>query len=269
MNRHPIMLLLLAVVATCLSVPLHSFNTLLPHTGDLDSNSLHILGGHGLSQSIAAADSNRLFPPGGEIGHTAASTVRTAPPGPRVNIRYRYYPIVGNTAVALRQQMSRMGPQSQTNGQRYDARTDWHVHWAYNYGRRGGQCAITSMNTRVDVLYILPGWTAPRNTPASLMAEWQRYMGALKTHEIGHKNHGVEAGTAVLRILRNIAPQPTCEALQATINGRLTNAVAPYNQKDLEYDRTTRHGFTQGAVFPSRSFAAAPEDKTASLRNTL
>ncbi len=262
------MLLLLVVVATCLSVLLHSFNTLLPHTGDFDANSLQILGGSALSQPVAAA-ANRSLSSGGETALTAASTVPPSPPSPRVNIRYRYYPIVGNTAAALRQQMSRMGPQSQTNGQRYDARTDWHVHWAYNYGRRGGRCAITSMNTRVDVLYILPGWTAPRNTPASLIAEWQRYMGALKTHEIGHKNHGVEAGTAVLRTLHGIAPQPTCEALQAMINQRLKNAVVPYNQKDLEYDRITRHGFTQGAVFPSRPFAAVPKGNPALSQTPL
>lgn len=256
MNRHPITFLLLAVVATCLSVLLHSFDTLLPHVGDLDSRSLQVLAGSALSQPVEVDNSHRAPVAQPDEALTAAVTSPPAP-GPRVNIRYRYYPIVGSTASTLRQQMSVMGPQSQTNGRRYDARTDWHVHWAYNYGRRGGQCAITSMNTRVDVLYILPGWTAPRNTPVGLMTEWQRYMGALRTHEIGHKDHGVEAGTSVLQTLRSIPPQPTCEALQTTINMRLKNAVARYNQKDLQYDRTTRHGFTQGAVFPSRSFAAA------------
>jgi predicted secreted Zn-dependent protease len=43
---------------------------------------------------------------------------------------------------------------------------------------------------------------------------------------------------------------PTCEQLGLAANAAAHQVIKIYNQRDIEYDRVTRHGRTQGARFP-------------------
>ncbi|MDX2242889.1 MAG: DUF922 domain-containing Zn-dependent protease [Leptolyngbyaceae cyanobacterium bins.302] len=169
---------------------------------------------------------------------------------PIVNIRYRYYPIAGTTASELRSQMAAKGPRDQLEGRRYDANVDWAVNWSFRQGMSQGQCAIRSTKTRITVTYTLPQWDAPAHAERSLVAEWNQYMTALQLHEDGHKEHGVEAGRGVLQTLAHLPAASSCQELESKAQAAAQAVIKAYNQKDLEYDRTTRHGYTQGAVFP-------------------
>ncbi len=169
---------------------------------------------------------------------------------PRVKVRYRYYPIAGSTAIALRSQMSQSGPVSQVEQIHYDANTDWYVRSSYNFVMRGNGCTITSVNTNVDILFTLPKWTPPTGASRSLKVQWQQYMAALQVHENGHKQHGVEAGQEITQTLRNLPAFASCQTLKTTANSYIQKIIKHYNQKDIDYDEITKHGVTQGAVFP-------------------
>lgn len=179
---------------------------------------------------------------------------------PHVQIAYRYYPISGMTASELRSHMNQLGPRDHIEGRTYDARTDWAVKWSYRYSMRGGQCAMQSVVTQVEVTFTLPRWTGAGQAERSLRAHWKHYQAALQHHEEGHKQHGIEAGYAVQRSLSQLPRAASCTELEATAQTTARAVIKTYNQKDLDYDRVTRHGFTQGAVFPTATTVSRPQE---------
>jgi predicted secreted Zn-dependent protease len=169
---------------------------------------------------------------------------------PKVRIRYHYYPISGSNAVALRSQMSQSGPISQIEQIHYDAKTDWYVRSFYNFAMTGNQCTIKGATANVDILFTLPKWTPPSGASRSLLTQWQQYMTALQVHENGHKQHGIEAGQEVVQTLMNLPAATSCQTLKSIANSAIQKTIKRYNQKDIDYDEITKHGLTQGAVFP-------------------
>ncbi|HEY9736583.1 MAG TPA: DUF922 domain-containing Zn-dependent protease, partial [Trichocoleus sp.] len=184
-------------------------------------------------------------------------TLEPSRPAPSLDVKvnYRYYPIVGTSAAALRSQMNQQGPIDTTEQRRYDAKTEWLVQWSYRYRRQGAQCAIGQLSTHVDVTITYPQWSAPSGVSSALQTEWQRYMLALQTHENGHKDNGIAAGRSILQALAALPASPSCQALDAAANSMAQRVVSRYNQNDLDYDRDTAHGSTHGAVFPGPTIA--------------
>jgi len=170
---------------------------------------------------------------------------------PTVQIQYKYYPVSGATASELRSQMNRLGPRDRYEDRTYDANTDWAVRWSYRYAMRSNRCVLQNVNTRVAITYTLPKWKKGMVAERSLVADWNRYMAALQLHEDGHKNHGVEAGRDVQQVLSKLPSAASCAELETQAQAAARTVIKTYNQKDLDYDHMTRHGSTQGAIFPS------------------
>jgi predicted secreted Zn-dependent protease len=168
---------------------------------------------------------------------------------PSVTVDYRYYSVSGSTPQALRSQLNRVSPVFQ-DGQRFDGKTYWYVRWFYYYANTGNSCRITQVKSSVEVELTLPQWQQPTNAPRSLVNQWQRYMTALQLHEDGHKDHGVAAAQEVLSVINNLPAYPSCPELETAANAAGKGVLQRYNQKDIEYDRVTQHGATQGAIFP-------------------
>lgn len=175
-------------------------------------------------------------------------------PGPAVNIRYNYYSLNGATADELRKQMNQQGPFDDLEKRRYDANTTWFVHWSYRYTQTNHsnqvQCVIASVLTKVEVVFSLPQWEPPLNASPMLFADWNRYIAALQIHEDGHKDHGIAAGRDILTELQQFPAYASCDALKAAAFAAAQAVIRRYNYADIEYDRITQHGYTQGAVFP-------------------
>ena len=168
---------------------------------------------------------------------------------PVVAVNTVYYPITGATASQLRQQMNQLGPASQTSGQRFDARTDWYVRWNYQYLSQGNRCQLTAIRARADVSLTLPQWKQPANAAKGLVNRWNQYIKALRLHEKGHKDNGIATSREVLQLLNQFPAKSSCSELGTAANKAAQNIISQYSQRDLDYDRKTRHGITQGAVF--------------------
>lgn len=168
---------------------------------------------------------------------------------PSITVDYRYYAVGGSTPQALRSQLNQLSPVVE-DGQRFDGKTYWYVRWFYNYANKGNRCRITQAKSSVEVVFTLPQWQQPTNAPRSLADKWQRYMSALQLHEDGHKDHGIAAAQEVLAVMKNLPDYSSCSELETAANAAGKSVIQRYNQKDIEYDRVTQHGATQGAVFP-------------------
>lgn len=175
-----------------------------------------------------------------------------------VDVHYRFYSIGGTTADELRSQLAQQSPVNDAEGRSFDALTSWNVYWNFRYARRGKTCSARSINTKLDVVFTLPRWKAPRYVSSGLWSEWNSYMTALKLHEEGHKKNGVDAADSVLQALHQLPAYPTCHQLEKAAKEAAERVIAAYNRRDVEYDRATGHGRTQGAVFPIVNTASQP-----------
>lgn len=171
-------------------------------------------------------------------------------PKPVVTMVYDYYPIHGSSSSDIQSAMTQHGPWSEVEEQHYFANTEWRVKWSYDYQISERGCEISNLEGSVDITFTLPQWNAPTAASTSLVSAWNQFIVALQIHENGHMRHGVLAAQDVLQTLSELSPTPSCETLKTTARIAARRVVRQYNQQDIEYDRETNHGLTQGAVFP-------------------
>ncbi len=131
---------------------------------------------------------------------------------PEVNLVTRYYDVSGKSARALRSQMKSLGPDG------YWADTHWRVNWS------------SSCEVDVTITYYFPRLVGRAGVPLPLRRRWDKMMAALTAHERGHAEHGLHAA-------REVEDQNCRNAPEIT---------AKWSRADKTYDRTTRHGKTQG-----------------------
>jgi predicted secreted Zn-dependent protease len=160
-----------------------------------------------------------------------------------------HYDIAGTTPADLRREMNANGPRG-AGGRRFDGYTRWRMSWRYRYHNRGGGCSIASVTTSVKVTMTLPRWTNESQASAAVRQHWARYLATLEQHEQGHRRHGMDAAAEIDRAIAALPKAATCDALGAEANATGLRIVRQYNQRDLDYDRDTEHGATQGARFP-------------------
>jgi predicted secreted Zn-dependent protease len=166
-----------------------------------------------------------------------------------LNDHVEHYAISGSTTADLRQEMNNRGPQG-AGGRRFDGYTHWYVSWRYQYNNTGSGCAIASVTTSVKVTMTLPRWSNEGSANSATRQQWARYLAALEQHEQGHRRHGVEAANEIDVAIAALPSAASCDALSATANALGKSIIQKYVQRDVDFDRDTRHGITQGARFP-------------------
>lgn len=168
---------------------------------------------------------------------------------PVVNEQYINYKITGDSANALRQQMSTLGP-SDIASEHFDASTKWYIQWQYNYQPIADGCQLTKVDVRVDIAYRFPEWSGYTLANDGLKHHWDTYMQHLKTHERGHAENGIKAATEIEYALTQLPAMQSCGELASTADNIAYKLIAEHNTKDINYEYETNHGVTQGATFP-------------------
>ena len=168
---------------------------------------------------------------------------------PTIMINYDYYDIEGRTAPELREHMNSKGV-AWTNGNIYDAFTDWDVRWSYRYRLTDGACSMKSVTTTLNLVFRLPRWINYAGASAALKKKWDGYMQSLRQHENGHKDFGIKAAIEIERSIAELEPAVTCDDLAESANELGRRIILEYAAKEREYDAQTNFGETQGAVFP-------------------
>jgi predicted secreted Zn-dependent protease len=178
----------------------------------------------------------------------AVATAATAR-GPTVETRYEYYDVGGRTAADIRHALDKNGVRW-TDDRVYDAVTRWYVRWTYQYERVDERCRISGVVTRVDVVIRLPRWTDRDRAPAALRSRWDRYISALHRHELGHRRFGIRAAAEIEAAIAAMDAAADCRTLGTAANAIGGRILDEYRREEIAYDRDTRHGYVQGAVFP-------------------
>lgn len=165
---------------------------------------------------------------------------------PQVSESIDYYVFGGSTVAEMSAQLAKLGPKTAEGN--FHAFTSWYVKWNYDYDRSSGSCGLGPVRTTVTVNYRLPKWARPK-APQDLAEKWYAYATALRRHEDGHRDFGVEAGRAVARALAQLPRQSSCDQLEALADRTGERILQEAHAHEVEYDRRTNHGAKQGALF--------------------
>lgn len=134
---------------------------------------------------------------------------------PKITEKIKHYTASGTTVDAIRNSMNKNGP----NG--FWGFTEWYVRWS-------GSCKVS-----VTVDYTMPKLDTSQNIPRDVKAKFDVFYAKLLKHE---KNHGLHGITAAREIEAD-----KCKNSHAIIK--------KFNRKDLDYDKRTRHGRSEGIRF--------------------
>lgn len=167
---------------------------------------------------------------------------------PSVSASTKHYTVDGITENEIRNNLNIKKPINES-GKSYDGYTEWFVNWNFWWNESNGTCEISKVKTKVNIKIILPKLKNRARTN-SLTKKWKRYERALIAHENGHKSHGIKAANEIEKNIMNMKKRKTCKKLETEANRIAEDIVKKYQNIDVEYDRKTKHGMNEGAVFP-------------------
>jgi len=133
--------------------------------------------------------------------------------------------------------------------QTFDALTKWDVTSKYRFRRREGRFVLDDVEVQTKVVMTFPWWIPGKPVPRDLVERWNRCFIGLVNHEVGHLTLAEAAGNEVKKQLLALAPSASFRELSAAASSAITNTIEQFHSRERLYDKVTRHGFTQGAVF--------------------
>jgi predicted secreted Zn-dependent protease len=159
----------------------------------------------------------------------------------------QYYEVSGDTVDAVRADIDAKRVKVHTEGN-FDAYTRWRINWRVTNDQTGGRCTVKEAFVTVTLTITMPR-LAP-DAPAKVRQRWDTYWSNLMDHETMHADNGRDVGRDVSQGLIRLPSEADCATLNKRVNEFAQGIVKRGNQNDLDIDRTTRHGATQGAIFP-------------------
>lgn len=169
-------------------------------------------------------------------------------PGMHQNVQAAsYYTVYGNTTDEINNQMANCTPIG-SDGDRYAGSTDYSLNWAFSYEDNGtGMCHVTAASVSINIATTLPRWQPTAGAAVGLNASWQSFITNLTTHESGHAQIDLAGAAQILSHLQSLA-DTRCDSIVSAAATKANLDIQAINQANDNYDVSTIHGLTQGAV---------------------
>jgi predicted secreted Zn-dependent protease len=167
-----------------------------------------------------------------------------------LSITTNYYRFGGTNHTQLRAAMMEARPWKKTEP--FDAKTKWQVNSHYGFHPDAGQFVVDSVEVKTKVVITLPWWIPGKPVPRDLVDRWNKCFIGLSTHEQGHRVLAEAAGAEVRNRLLSLPACPSVQELAAAADRAIAETLGDFRERERKYDAVTRHGFTQGAIFPMR-----------------
>ena len=157
-------------------------------------------------------------------------------------IRHDFYTVEGDTISEILQSLKERAPSE------YHAYTEWHINWNYTFCIEPTECQLKTFDLHVDVRYTLPQWEKSDGSSKAVVDEWKRYIDAVVVHEEGHTQLAMDAAKEMLELVQSQNWKAgTKEQLIAKVDKACQNIIDKYRELEIQYDKETDHGRTQGA----------------------
>ena len=164
----------------------------------------------------------------------------------RLEWRTNYYSVTGMSLGEIRRSMDQSRPWKDPPDQ--TGSTEWQIEWRFEVTPAEDGCRCKSFTTTTTITNTLPRWTPLAEAPAELKAAWTRFIKALGEHEAGHSRLALAAAADLHKRMKELGKGADCDGLRKRINDLAARVLEEYRQRDVEYDRRTRHGATQGVA---------------------
>jgi predicted secreted Zn-dependent protease len=156
--------------------------------------------------------------------------------------RTDYYEVSGKTLPEIKDNMKTSRPKD------YDAWTDWYVNWNYEFYMAKDRCTLRSFDVSLAIRYTYPFLIDADKKSKKIKERWEEYIENLQTHETGHTAIALDAAYAMLsKIQVDTMQDENREKLKAKIDKICNEIIEQHLKKEIEYDKKTDHGRTQGA----------------------
>lgn len=156
------------------------------------------------------------------------------------NFTLHYYDVRGRTVEEIRASVIAQQPRDPNDGERVDALAHWLIY--YDWDRTGGGgCDLANATVTFGASVLMPRLLGEDTLAPELRTRWRRYITALEAHEAGHIRYAFEH----IGDVKAAIAASTCD----TANSAADAAIAVLVERDLEYDRATRHGLDEGVRF--------------------
>ena len=130
------------------------------------------------------------------------------------------------------------------------ALTSWYLRASWDEKPTIAGCEVANAVITMTITMTLPMLENPSNLQPDVAARWDNFITNTITHEMGHVKLGIDGATEYRRNLGNYLPAMSCDLLKLQLNNLFKKEFAEIDTANINYDKTTNHGATQGAVFP-------------------
>lgn len=166
---------------------------------------------------------------------------------PVVTFRIEHYEVTGNTVAEIQQSVLARTPVRSANGV-FGGATRWNLETSYRTEPLpGGRCAVLDPKVFLEIRVTLPRLRPGSKITREAFAEWNRFLGALRAHEKLHALNGKFTAETLDRRMVNLTTAFDCQRTKEVLDKSSRALIDQISQRDVELDRKTVHGRSQGA----------------------
>ncbi len=166
---------------------------------------------------------------------------------PKILQSTSYYEIKANNVEELRHALAKAGIE-RNSAKEFSAYTTWTVNWKYGYQHVNKECYLKNIQVILTVHYLMPKLINVDSTSVEFQKQWHQYITALRAHERGHKDIGLDAALDIEKMIQQNLSGNNCTNLNNRINKLGNKILAQYRAIEINYDKKTKHGETQGVI---------------------
>ena len=182
-----------------------------------------------------------------EHKQTFGSQLQKTADGPRVNIKYEYYEVIGVNINDLRSETIKHSPIKQ-NGITFRGRAQWHIMPYYKIKKLKDLWYYDNVSATVDITFTMPRWTDYRKANRDEQKRWDIYYKALMDHENGHKNIAIDAAKKLCNTLVQLESHKGKAELKSIGTIRANEIYRECKILNKQFDDETEHGVKTGAI---------------------
>ena len=159
------------------------------------------------------------------------------------------YPVMGESALDVLESLHQDAPEH--DGARRPGYHEWRFRYRYAAWQGPQQCHPRDIVLLARTVTVLPEWAGRERAPPDLATDWDAFLGAIETHEMGHRTLAVAHLDRIFRALE-LARSGRCEELPDALQRAVEGPIRDEMEEQRRYDAETEHGILQGTIWPRR-----------------
>lgn len=130
----------------------------------------------------------------------------------------------------------------------YGGATQWKIDTRFTMSSTPtGGCKVEDAVVYLNIFITLPKLQEMPGTRPNVLAEWERFLGALRAHELVHAQNGRYTANTLLKKMTGLKTPMSCSLTREAIETATSSLIERIGARDIVYDKQTQHGATQGA----------------------